>query len=179
MISKGSRDTEDWWKFSNKSYFKTFKNWNSYLNWNFTLLLFYSACFLKYLQPCERRTNPSLYVEYVGHDCSGSPGQQGAEVIRRARIRAERRRHDKCSSFGPVFAPVVWSVRTQAGCDWFSVDDHAWKQISAHDKHSPPLLTISFVLLSRLSYPFSWPWRWRQQLVCSSLWWCREGSWPV
>lgn len=36
---------------------------------------------------------------------------------------------------------------------------------------------LDFFYTKHLLYLFSWPVRWHQRRSCSSLWWCRAGSW--
>jgi len=63
----------------------------------------------------DRRAQPSPPTR-------NSPGQQGAEVVRRGGVRADGGGRDEGCGFGPVLAPVVRPVGAQAGGDGLPVD---------------------------------------------------------
>lgn len=55
-----------------------------------------------------------------------SPGQQGVEKIWSGGIRAQRWRSDKGGCLGPVLAPVVGAIRSQAGSDGLAIHHGSW-----------------------------------------------------
>lgn len=63
------------------------------------------------------------------------PGQQCVQIVRSGWVGAQGRWGHKGSCLGPVFAPVVCPVSTQAGCDWLPKHNVPWERFD--NKHLP------------------------------------------
>lgn len=78
---------------------------------------------------------PSAPAQWAGcgqrSAAQSSPGQQGGEAVRRARVGADGGRGDEGCGLGPVLTPVVRAVRAEAGGDGLSVHNSACRAMGA------------------------------------------------
>lgn len=95
----------------------------------------------------HREDNYNTKLHSWHYDCISSlnawifilPGEKGVEIVWCGWVRAQGRGGDIGSCLGPVLAPVVWTICSQACSDWLSVDHSAWK--------SSPIVTRNTTLL--------------------------------
>lgn len=78
-----------------------------------------------YYSPHPRwsQDDPTEYMAF-----QHQPGQQGVDVVRCGRVRAQRWGCHKRSCFGPVLTPVMSSIYSQAGSDGLAKDHISWKE---------------------------------------------------
>jgi len=70
------------------------------------------------------------------------PGQQGVEIVWCGRVGAQRRRGDVGCCLGPVLAPVVWTVCSQASSNGLSIDHSACKSSAIKTGGTTTLLEL-------------------------------------
>lgn len=84
---------------------------------------------------------PSVPAQWAGcghHSAAqSSPGQQGGEAVRRARVGADGGRGDEGCGLGPVLTPVVRAVGAEAGGDGLSVHNSACRATEAVTANVP------------------------------------------
>lgn len=83
----------------------------------------------------HRQNNYNTKFHYWHYDCICSlnvwilllPGEKGVEIVWCGWVGAQGRGGDISSCLGPVLAPIVWTICSQACSDWLSIDHSAWK----------------------------------------------------
>lgn len=84
-------------------------------------------------QECHLHGSSTPRRAGCGHHSAAqnSPGQQGGEAVRRARVGADGGRGDEGCGLGPVLTPVVRAVGAEAGGDGLSVHNSACRAMEA------------------------------------------------